>query len=422
MANSLITPDMITKYALVEFKNAMVMMKTVDRQLDGQFNEVGDTISVRRRVRFEATSTATITNAYNDVTEGKIAVQLDKRKVVPFRFSSKELTLDIGNFNERYIRPAMIELVQKVESDIATVAKNNLFWYAGTPGTTPSTYANIAACRTKLNNAGVPMDTERYLFLEPEAAGVVAGTQLAVGSSTAGHGAAGNIDRGRADQMFNEAYIGKMAGFHILESQSLARHTTGTYDTPTSTALVAGTQSTTYAISKDGYTMSLNIDGVTSGSFAMKKGDSFTIAGVYAVNPRTRTSTGQLQNFTLTADVAAAGAAGTQTWTITPPIIASGAYQTTEQAAPNNAVITVKGTSATQYPRNLFWHKDAITLAMSPLDLPTGATVKSRAEMDGTSIRLVSDYNVDTDLQSWRFDILYAVVAQNPGMGGQLTG
>jgi hypothetical protein len=36
--------------------------------------------------------------------------------------------------------------------------------------------------------------------------------------------------------------------------------------------------------------------------------------------------------------------------------------------------------------------------------------------MDGVSIRLVGDYDVLTDTNTWRFDILYGVEAQNPGM------
>jgi len=419
MSNELLTSDIITKEALVEAKNAMVMMRTVDRQLDSKFGEVGDTISVRKRVKYQSTSTVTI-SAGSDSVEGKVAVQLDTQRNVSMQFSSKELTLDIGSFSERYVRPAMIELVQKIESDIATAAKNNLYWYVGTPGTTPGTFAQIGAAKVKLDNAAVPMDYDRSMFLDPAAAVNVAGTSLAVGSSTAGHGAAGNLARNRADMMFNQAYIGQMAGFQVLESQTVPRHTTGTYDSPTSTALVAGTQSTTYAVSKDGYTMTLSIDGVTSGSFDMNAGDIFNIAGCYAVNPRTRTSTGQLQDFVVISQSAIISTA--RDLVISPPIITSGAYQTCEQAAPNNAALTFKGTSATQYSRNLFWHKNAITLAMAPLDLPSGANVKSRQSMDGISIRLVADYNVLTDIQLWRFDVLYGVKVQNPSFGGQLTG
>lgn len=421
MSNALLTSDIITKFALTEVKNAMVLMQTVDRQLDKQFGEIGDTIGIRKRVRYVSTTNVNITTAINNTTVGKTSVQLDTLRSVPMQFSSKELTLDIFEFNDLYIRPAAIELVQQIENDIATAAKNGLYWYTGTPGTTPSTYAHIAAARTKLNNAAVPMDGNRCMFLEPGAAAAVAGNQISVGTaSSAGSGAAGNLPRNRAQMMFDEAYIGKMAGFKMLESQSLPRHTTGTYDQPTSTALVAGTQSTTYAASKNGYTMTLNIDGVTSGSFDMNAGDVFNIAGCYAVNPRTRLSTGQLQDFVLISQSAII--ATTRAWVISPAIITSGAYQTCEQAAPNNAAITVKGTSATQYPRNLFWHKDAITLAMAPLDLPAAAVVKSRMSMDGISIRLTSDYNILTTNNIWRLDCLYGIKVQNPSFGGQTTG
>jgi hypothetical protein len=44
------------------------------------------------------------------------------------------------------------------------------------------------------------------------------------------------------------------------------------------------------------------------GQHYLKKGDVFTIANVFAVNPQTRESTGSLQQFVVTEDVTAASA------------------------------------------------------------------------------------------------------------------
>ncbi len=96
MANTLITPTIITKQALVEFKNAMVLLAKTDRQLDKNFTQkIGDSINVRRRVRYQAIDGPDITGAIQDTIEGNIPVTLDLFKTVPIEFSSEELTLTI---------------------------------------------------------------------------------------------------------------------------------------------------------------------------------------------------------------------------------------------------------------------------------------------------------------------------------------
>ena len=57
----------------------------------------------------------------------------------------------------------------------------------------------------------------------------------------------------------------------------------------------------------------------------LQRGDMFTIAGRYAVNPMTRRSTGWLQQFIVTADVQAGDLLPTQV--IYPPIRTTGIYQ-----------------------------------------------------------------------------------------------
>ena len=91
MANTLITTSLVTKIAVREFINAMVLSAKVDRQLDSSFRKVGDTISVRKPVYFEATDGATLGTA-EDVTEGSVSVQLDKRKHVHFEFTLRIVT------------------------------------------------------------------------------------------------------------------------------------------------------------------------------------------------------------------------------------------------------------------------------------------------------------------------------------------
>ena len=153
----------------------------------------------------------------------------------------------------------------------------------------------------------------------------------------------------------------------------------------------------------------------------MKKGDVFVIDGVYGVNPESYTSTGSLQQFALTADVA-----GTTTGTlsITPSIIPSGQLQTVTAAPAGSAAITWLGatgttsaTMATQSSRqSLMFNPAAFAFAM--VDLPdtlAGATAKTvTSAEEKIAIRWVEQYNIQTDQQPSRCDTIGGVAAILP--------
>jgi len=120
MANNFKTPSVIAEAALPEFMNALNMTPFIDRQHSSEFrNKVGDTISIRRLTRFVAGTGADVTGAIQDIVEGSVPLQLSFRKNVPVEVSSHELTLDIEELTEQVLRPAMEELAQTVETEVA---------------------------------------------------------------------------------------------------------------------------------------------------------------------------------------------------------------------------------------------------------------------------------------------------------------
>lgn len=403
-SNSILNPSIITKRAMVEFKNAMVMLDKVDRQLDPLFEgKIGSSVSVRKRVRYTASDGANITANINDTIEGKVLVTLDKRKVVAMEFDSKELSLDIEEFSERYIRPSMVELAQQVESEIAAQYKK-IWNFTGTPGTAPATFLSIGTAGAILDEGAVPMGMgDRSAFYTPSAALALA------------DGLKGVFPAKIATKAIEYALISEYAGFMVYKSQSLKTHTTGRYTTLATPLVNGAAQNVTYLASKDGYTQSLITDGWDAGNSTLLEGDTFTIAGVNAVNPRTREDTGRLQSFVVRAD--ATSVAGAITATIAPAIITSGANQTVTAApADNAAIVMTSGTESTGYPQNMAFTKDAITVAFGQLVKPVGNVQYGRETMDGVSVRLVGDYDILTDMNTWRFDILFGVETQNPGM------
>lgn len=409
MANTFENTDLVTRFAVKHFLNEMQMANRVDRQLDSQYRKVGETINVRRPVMFTSGTGADISSSINDITEGQVPVTLDTQSHVAFEIDSKAMSLNVEDAQDRYIRPAMVELAQKVESAIAG-SYMYIPNFVGTPGTTPSTYAQIAAADEVLTRLGVPDPSMWSLFLNPASTNAVSdnnkGLYLEKNARTA----------------LEMAQIGPFAGFpSVYKNQSLVNHTVGALG---GTPVVNGaSQNVTYAASRNTGTQSLVTDGWSNSiTDVVKAGDTFTIAGVYEVNRRTRQSTGSLQTFTILADADSDGS-GNATLTIAPAMITSGAYQTVDAAPADDAAITIKsGTAATSYVQNMAFHKNAITLAMAPLDLPTAGALASVRSFDNISIRGVQQYDVIHDKTIFRFDILYGVKVQNPDFAVRITG
>jgi hypothetical protein len=407
MANNFKNTSLVTKIAVKEFLNQLVMGQKVDRQLDSQFQKVGASIQVRRPVMFESSSGAALGTA-TDIEERAATVTLDRREKVHFQIDSQAMTLNVEDMTEKYIRPAMEELAQLVETAIANVY-TNIGNFTGTPGTAPSTFLTVAETGAILTELGVAK-SDRCLFVTARA-----GVALSNGLKDV-------FPESISRKAIEEAVVGRYGAFDIFESNSLATHTVGAYG---GTPLVNGaSQGVTYAVGGDTNTQTLVTDGWTNSvTDVLLAGDCFTMVGVNSVNRRTRVDTGSLQTFSVTANATSGASTGPATLTITPAMITSGPYQTVTAAPADNAAITViTGAAGTSHPQNLAFHKNAITLAMAPLDLPEDGASASRESFKGVSIRAVRQYDIVADKTIFRFDILFGVKAQNSDFAVRLTG
>ncbi len=404
MANSVITPTIIAKEAVMQLENNMVMGNNVFREYKKEFVKVGDTVNVRMPVDFTVTDGATRSN--QDVVEKNTNIVVDQRKHVSWKFSTQDLTLSIEEYSERYIKPAMIRLANNVDSALTNLYKK-VYHSAGTAGTTPATFAAIGAAAQKMDEMGVPDDGSRKLVLNPAAHWALADGLKSI------------YNQKRVEDFIGKGYLGQIANFDIFGDQNIKSHTKGT---ATGTPLVNGaSQNVTYASLTNGsslWSSSLITDGWSNSiTGILKAGDVFTIAAVYSVNPVSKESTGALQQFTVVSDVNSDGS-GNCTVSVSPPIISSGVNQTVSAAPADNAAITVVATHAA----NLAFHKNAFALVTCPLELPDSAGFKARESHNGLSVRVVKDYDVDADEEIIRLDILYGVKAVDPRLAVRLLG
>lgn len=209
-------------------------------------------------------------------------------------------------------------------------------------------------------------------------------------------------------EQYESGTMGMSLGFTFKMDQNINIHTVGPLG---GTPLVNGAQTGTYNAADTSASFNLVTDGWTAAAATrVNIGDVFTIAGVFAVNPQNRTSTGALQQFVVRATTASDGA-GNATIPIFPIPVFSGAFQNVTSATNNiadNAALTFVGTAATAYPQNLSYHKNAFCLATVDLeDVAQYGAFGARRNWKGISLRLARQYRVGTDDVPARFDVLY---------------
>lgn len=411
MANTTLTADIIAKEAIAVLENNCVMADLVHRGYEEDFAkkvngyEVGETISVRRPTDFTVRSGAVA--AVQDVTEGKFTLTVDTQEGIDFKFTSQDLTLQIGALSERVIKPAMIQLGNSIDRNLTALYKDVWNW-VGTPGQVVNSFADFAKAPERLDLGAVPM-SDRSAVLSPTDEYGMLGSQTALYMQDVAKGA------------YRDGELGRIANVRTFSSQNVQTFTAGTRDN--TTPLIRGAaNSTTWAASKDTGTMSLSTDGWDA-SATIKQGDVFTIADVYAVNPVTKATLAHLQQFVVKADVTAnANSANETTLTISPPIITSGAFQTVSAVPADNAAITVLGTASTGYDQNMVFHKNAFALVMVPMVSPPGAIDVARRSYKGFSVRVIPYYDGTNDVSNWRLDVLYGVKTIDARLATRLSG
>jgi len=394
MANSILTIDMITRKSLEILENNLVISRNVNRQYDDSFAvegaKIGSTLRIRLPDRALVTDGAAL--QVQDDNEQFTTLTVSTQKHIGVNFTSAELTMQLDDFAERVLKPRVSQLASSVDADVATAYKG-IYNSVGTPGSTPSTSLVLLQAQQKLNEFATPMNP-RYATVNPAAnAGLVEGLKGLFNPT-------GTISRQFKNGMMGEGVLGLD---EINMSQSIVQHTTGV----TPTAPIVATTVTAEGASSIAISF-------TSGSPTFNVGDVFTIAGVFAVNPQTRQTTGALQQFVVTAPVAVSSGT-TATLAISPAIYTPANALATVNAFPqSSAALVFLGGSATAYPQNLIYHKDAITLATADLLLPQGVDMASRQVHNGISLRIVRQYDNNNDRMPCRIDVLYGFNAVRP--------
>lgn len=411
MANTTLTASVVAKTALAILENELGVIKTLHRAHEEEFSnrvngyKIGDTISIRRPADFTVRSGATLST--QDVIEGKTTLTIDQQIGVDFQFTSTDLTLSVENMAERIMKPAMSNLINYMTNDLLTQMYRGIYNWVGTPGQVVNSFADFALAPQRLDEMAVPQDN-RTCVLSPADQWGMLGSQTAL------------YLQGPAGGAYRNGELGMIGGVNTMMSQVVPTHTVGPLG---GTPLINGAaQNVTYDTAKNTWAQSLITDGWTAAAAnRLKQGDVFTIANVFMVNPKTKATTNILQQFVVNADVSS-DAGGNLTANISPPIVTSGPYHTVSAAPADNAAITVLGTASTGYKQNMAYHKNAMALAIVPLEMPQAAYNGSRESYKGMSVRVIPIYDGTNDVSKWRLDLLYGRKVIDPRVAVRLSG
>lgn len=412
MSNAFLPPKVFANAGLKVLKNKLVLAKLVDSEsVDKTFKAgVGGTVYVKRPPEFTIRTGATA--SAQDVVEGEVAVTIDKQAGVDVQFTSQEETLNLDALlKSSVLDGAMTTISTYIDQQIGTRI-NEFHNWVGTPGNTLSTVAGFLAAPQRLDEMAVP-DNARNAVLTP------ADAYALVGTTQANAAQAGSI----AANALTKAKLPAMAGIDLFNTQTLPSLTLGTR---TNGKVDGANQNVLYTAVKSTYTQTLNIDEIGNAATVVA-GEVFTIAGVYAVNPRTKAAMPYLQQFTvITGGTAvASGTASAQdlALTISPPIISSGAYQTVSAAPADDAVITWLGTASTTYRPNAVFAKPAIKLVSAKLVMPyTGEADYATDPDTGLTVRYWRYSDGANDTHSHRWDVFFGTVNADRRLGTRLSG
>ena len=391
MANNLLTISKITNEALMVLENELTFTSEVDRNYDDQFAvvgaKIGNTVNVRRPGRFIGTTGPALN--VEDFNETSVPVTLSTQFHVDTQFTTQDLALSLDMFSDRVLKPAIAAIANKVDRDGLSMAALNTANIVGTAGTPPTGLITYLTAGAYLDAEGAPRDGRRSCIVEPFTGATIVDSLKGL-----------FVPSDRIGMQYEKGLMGRdSAGMNWKMDQNVVSQTFGSY---TGTATI--NTSTDTGILTSGWAQTSTLTLSKTGTFTPNVGDTFTIAGVYAVNPQNRQPYGsnKLRNFVVTA-------ISGNSVTVSPAVISAGQFQNVSISSPGASAVTPFNQTGVVSPQNILMHRNAFTVAMADLELPEGVHFAGRAaDKDlGLSIRVVRQYTINNDSIPTRLDVLY---------------
>lgn len=331
----------------------LTMANLVHRDYSKEFVKVGDTITVRKPAKFVAKNFIGEVEE-QDISEGSVPVVMDRYRDVTVNVTSKEMTLDIKDFSEQVITPALSAIAQAVDIDLLTVGIEKAGSKVAVSNT--PTIVDVANVAKALDKKKAPRDNNRNLVLAVD---------TLYKYNTLDNFA--KVCYKGDSEALKEAEIGKVYTMNTFMSQN----------TPENASATPGT-ATAYKVTCTKGATQFTVSGGTAATGTIKAGDKLIVNGYL---------------FEVAEDLTLASGAGTLKVTEKIPFALTDA---------TDAMIINKAHS-------LGFHRNGLALVTRQLELPQGAAKAAIASADGLAVRVVFDYDSNTKTDKISFDIIYGI-------------
>lgn len=398
MSNNLLTLGILTKEALRLFKNTNSFLRHVEQQYDDSFRldgrAGGQTINIRLPADYIVTDGPGL--SVQDTNQQSTQLTVATQRHVDIAFTSVEQTMDLENFSNLYLAPAVNALIGNVANQIMQ----------GSNGGAANIVANFDGNGNVISPNVTTFSKSRALLAKQSAP--LMRTKIVQSFETQAN-TVGNLSgllnpvKTISDQ-YDTGDVKTGLGFEWHADQTILTHTTGSF-----------TAGTVNGAGQSGSNRGMNlVTNPTTGT--LNAGDIITITGVNSVNHVTKQSDLILRQFVVTAPVAS-GATSIPIYPgITPPSTGQAVqYQTVDSSPANGAAINLVLGANVTYKQNLAFAPEAISLATADLVMPTGGVVDVAREVhDNVSLRMLTAYNIPTDQLITRLDILFGYAFFRP--------
>jgi len=411
--NNLLTPLMITRKALMVLHQKCNFISNVNRQYDSKFAvegaKIGDTLNIRMPAKYSVRTGAAL-SAQEDYHRST-PLTCNSQYGVDLSFTTSELTLDIDDFAERIINPAMAQLAAKIESVCMADAYKLVNNYTNATTNAAVTYKTFQKGGAYMTENLAPTG-DRACLMNPQSMVEFMDTTKGLFHSS-----------DQISKQYAEGMMGRTGGFNVFENTLLPKHTTGTLaGTPLSDGANQGLSDTSNVWASQTV---IQIDGATSNT-TLKAGDIITFADLYAVHPESKANIGRLQRFVVQADATLTTAATGAAVTVKPALIYGdgNAYQNcvlSGSANTDGLTVTLTGAVGTAFAQDLQFHKDAFVFATADLvDVSQYGAWGARDTMDGISMRIAKQYAIGSDTVPCRLDVMFGFAGLYPELANRI--
>lgn len=389
MSNTVLTHQMIAREAAAMLVEEDNLIPNINTGYDNEFGspvqgyKKGATISIG--VPPVPVTWTGSTFVDNDVTEGKVNLTLSEQIGAGLKFTAVEKVLNLAQFKERFLRPAMNSVRTQVQMYLQAQMASGASQMVGTSGTLATSRKTYAQAGAALDRYLAPSEQRTILFSSD------ANVELQDANA-----ALFNPSK-EVSSEFDTGKVGRYSNFDFYVSQTLP--------------LQIGNASAAYVLTSAPSSGDTAI-AVGTGTGAVKKGTILTIAGAHAVHPITGVGNGQLRQFVVTADFAG-GAGNISVYPALVPTTSS-VIGTIDALPANGAAVTFLDTQASPGVRQgLAFQKNAFAAAFAPL--PVLASCEGYTATAGNvSVRVMTFGDGFNDLERTRVDVLLGSAVIRP--------